>query len=142
MFQSLWLLQLYYFAPQMALQQHVNHSLSSSFHVITCVMQLFLPEQAFDGLTSRFTYLVYEKSFIRFVQHATLTTVGKFSTDKNSIAGSRIIRPLSRAFKNILSPCSKAYLNVILDHKFSGIFRAVRSADKLIKAHCFPLECN
>ncbi len=53
---------------------------------------------------------------------------------------SRIIRPLSRAFKNILSPSSKAYLNVILDHKFSGIFRAVRSADKLIKAHCFPLE--
>ncbi len=72
------------------------------------------------------------------MQH--LTTVGKFSTDKNSTAGSRIIRPLSRAFKNILSPCSKAYLNVILDHKFSGIFRAVRSADKLIKAHCFPLE--
>ncbi len=127
MFQSLWLLQLYYFAPQMAVQQHVNHSLSSSFHVITCVMQ------AFD--ISR-----YEKSFNRFVQHATLTTVGKFSTDKNSTAGSRIIRPLSRAFKNILSPCSKAYLNVILDHKFSGIFRAVRSADKLIKAHCFPLE--
>ena len=28
--------------------QHVNHSLSSSFHVITCVMQLFLPEQEFD----------------------------------------------------------------------------------------------
>ena len=72
------------------------------------------------------------------MQH--LTTVGKFSTDKNSTAGSRIIRPLSRAFKNILSPCSKAYLNVILDHKFSGIFRAVRSADKLIQAHCFPLE--
>ena len=48
MFQSLWLLQLLYFASQMALQQHVNHSLSSSFHVITCVMQLFLPEQAFD----------------------------------------------------------------------------------------------
>ncbi len=118
----------------MALQQHVNHSLSSSFHVITCVMQLFLPEQAFD--ISR----TYEKSFNRFVQHATLTTVGKFSTDKNSTARSRIIRPLSRAFKNILSPCSKAYLNVILDHKFSGIFRAVRSADKLIKAHCFPLE--
>ena len=37
------------FAPQMAAQQHVNHSLSSSFHVITCGMQLlFLPEQAFD----------------------------------------------------------------------------------------------
>ena len=136
MFQSLWLLRLYYFAPQMALQQHVNHSLSLSFHVITCVMELFLPEQAFD--ISR-----YEKSFNRFVQHATLTTVGKFSTDKNSTAGSRIIRPLSRAFRNILSPCSKAYLNqlnVILDHKFSGIFRAVRSADELIKAHCFPLE--
>ena len=48
MFQSLWLLQLYYFAPQMAVQQHVNNSLSLSFHVITCVMQLFLPEQAFD----------------------------------------------------------------------------------------------
>ncbi len=29
-------------------QQHVNHSLSSSFHVITCGMQLFLPEQTFD----------------------------------------------------------------------------------------------
>ena len=97
------------------------------------MMQLLLPEHAFD--ISR-----YEKSFNRFVQHATLTTVGKFSTDKNSTAGSRIIRQLSRAFKNILSPCSKAYLNVILDHKFSGIFRAVRSADKLIKAHCFPLE--
>ncbi len=80
----------------MALQQHVNHSLSPSFHVITCVMQLFLPEQAFD--ISRF-----EKAFNRFVQHATLTTVGKFSTDKNSTAGSRIIRPLSRAFKNIIS---------------------------------------
>ncbi len=134
MFQSLWLLQLYYFAPQMALQQHVNHSLSPSFHVITCVMQLFLPEQAFD--ISR----ISDKSFNRFVQHTTLTTVGKFSTDKNSTAGSRIIRPLSRAFKNILSPCSKAYLNVILDRKFSGIFHAVRSADKLTKAHCFPLE--
>ena len=48
MFQSLWLLQLYYFTSQMALQQHVNHSLSSSFHVITCVMQLLLPEQAFE----------------------------------------------------------------------------------------------
>ncbi len=32
----------------MALQQHVNHSLSSSFHAITGVMQLFLPEQAFE----------------------------------------------------------------------------------------------
>ena len=85
-------------------------------------------------------HISFEKSFNRFVQHATLITVGKFSTDKNSTARSRIIRPLSRAFKNILSPCSKAYLNVILDHKFSGIFRAVRSADKLIKAHCFPLE--
>ncbi len=28
MFQSLWLLQLYYFAPQMALQQHVNRVIS------------------------------------------------------------------------------------------------------------------
>ena len=86
-------------------------------------MQLFLPEQTFDS---------------RMKSHS--TTVSKFSTDKNYTAGSRIIRPLSRAFENILSPCSKAFLNVILDHKFSGVFCSVKSADKLIKAHCFPLE--
>ena len=63
-----------------------------------------------------------------------------FRMYKSSTPWSRIIKPLSRAFKNILSPCNKAFLNVVLDHEFSGIFRAVRSADKLIKAHCFPLE--
>ncbi len=107
----------------------------------TTTCKSFFVAVVFACQNRRLTYsILYEKSFNRFVQHATLTTVGKFSTDKNSTAGSRIIRPLSRAFKNILSPCSKAYLNVILDHKFSEIFRAVRSADKLIKAHCFPLE--
>ena len=92
--------QLCYFAPQMVLQRCVNHFLPPSQE-----MQLFLAEQAFD--ISRMKNQV--RSFNRFVQHATLTTAGKFSTDKNYTAGSRIIRPLSRAFKNILSPCSKAF---------------------------------
>ena len=62
------------------------------------------------------------------------------SIDKNSTPGSRTNRPLFRALKYILSPCIKTLLNVVNDHADNGIFRAVRSADKLIKAHCLPLE--
>ena len=43
---------------------------------------------------------MYEKSFNMFVQHAILTTAGKFSADKNCTPESRIYM----AFKNILSP--------------------------------------
>ena len=70
----------------------------------------------------------------------TVTIVGKLSIDKNSTPGSRTNRPLFRALKYILSPCIKTLLNVVNDHADNGIFRAVRSADKLIKAHCLPLE--
>ena len=39
-----------------------------------------------------------------------------------------------------MSPCTKTLLNVVNDHAHNGIFWAVRSADKLIKAHCLALE--
>ena len=39
-----------------------------------------------------------------------------------------------------MSPYNKTLLSVIFDHKDNGIFWAVRGADKLIKAHCLPLE--
>ncbi len=64
------------FAPQMALQQRVKHSLSSSFHGITCVMQLFLPElpeQAFEFDIFRMKKSS-EKSFNMFVQARSLQT--------------------------------------------------------------------
>ncbi len=64
-----------------------------------------------------------------FVQHAILTTVGKFSTDKNCTPESKII-----AFKNILYPCTiKAFkLLIFSTTSLGGIFRAVGSADKLL----------
>ena len=46
-----------------------------------------------------------------FLQHETPTTFGKLSTDKNSILGSKTIKPLFRALKYILSPCN-APINV------------------------------
>jgi hypothetical protein len=52
-------------------------------------------------------------------------TLGKCSTDKKSIPGSNVIKPVLIAFKNNLSPCSKTLLNVIFDHEDNGIFRAV-----------------
>jgi hypothetical protein len=52
---------------------------------------------------------------------------GQFRVDKHLI-------------KYILSRCIKTLLNVVNDHVDNGIFRAVRSADKPIKAHCLPLE--
>ena len=68
-------------------------------------------------------------------------TLGKCSTDKRSIPGSNIIKPVLIAFKYNLSPCSKTLLNVYLRPRgYNGIFRAVRSADKVIKAHCLPPE--
>ena len=63
-----------------------------------------------------------------------ILTTGKFSTDKNCTPGSKII-----TFKNILSPCiTKAFKCLIFwTTSLGGIFRAVGSTDKLIKAHCF-----
>ena len=50
-------------------------------------------------------------------------------------------RPSFRACKYILSPCNKTlFINVVFDQSISGIFWAVKSADKLIKAHCLPLD--
>ncbi len=49
-------------------------------------------------------------------------------------------KPVLRAFKYNLSPCNKTLLNVTFDDEDNGIFRAVRSADKVIKAHCLPVE--
>ena len=75
-----------------------------------------------------------------FVQLETLTTLGKLSTDKNSTPGSKTTKPLSRACKYILSPCNKTLFNVVFDQSISGIFWAVKTKDKLIKAHCLPLD--
>ena len=87
------------------------------------------------------TYLVYEKSFEMFVHEDKIPkTLGKCSTDKISIPGSKILKPVLITFKYNLPPCSKTLLNVIFDHEDSGMFRAVRNADKVIKARCLPLE--
>lgn len=74
------------------------------------------------------------------VKYETLTIFGKLFTDKNSKPGSKSIRPLLRAFRYILSPCDKTLLNVVVDQSISGIFWAVKTADKLVKAHSFPLD--
>ena len=75
-------------------------------------------------------------SLSEFIQHSILTTLGKF-LDKNCTPESAII-----AFKNILiSPCAiKAFKCYSRPRVIGGIFRALRSADKLIKAHYFPLK--
>ena len=39
-----------------------------------------------------------------------------------------------------MPPCTETLLNVVNDQADNGIFWAVRSADKLIKAHCLALE--
>ena len=75
------------------------------------------------------------------IQLEILTSLGKLSTDKNSTPGSKTIKPSFRACKYILSRCNKTlFINVVFDQSISGIFWAVKSADKLIKAHCLPLD--
>ena len=67
-----------------------------------------------------------------FVQHETLTTLGKFNiyTDINSTPSSKTTKPFFRACKYILSPCiNKTLFNVVFDQSISGIFWAVKSAD-------------
>jgi hypothetical protein len=90
----------------------------------------------------RITYLV--RKHVR-IQLETLTSLGKLSTDKNSTPGSKTTKPPFRACKYILSPCNKSdnktlFINVVFDQSISGIFWAVKSADKLIKAHYLPLD--
>ena len=55
----------------------------------------------FAWMDVRVRHISYEKSFNMFVQHAILTTVGEFSTDKNCTPESKTI-----TFKNTLSPCT------------------------------------
>ena len=74
------------------------------------------------------------------VQLEILTTLGKLSTDNNSTPDSKSKKPLSKACKYILSPCSKTLSNVSCDQSISGIFWAVKTATKLIKAHCLSLD--
>ena len=40
----------------------------------------------------------------------------------------------------MLSPCNKTLFNVVFDHTTTGLFRAVRSADKHMKAHCLARQ--
>jgi hypothetical protein len=76
-----------------------------------------------------------------FVQLEIPTTIDELSTDKNSTPGSKTTKPLSRVCKYILSPCNKTLFNVVFDQSIiAGIFWAVKTADKLIKAHCLPLD--
>jgi len=74
------------------------------------------------------------------VQLEILTTLGKLSTDNNSTPESQSKKPLSKACKYILSPCSKTLSNASCDQSISGIFGATKTADKLMKAHCLPLD--
>ena len=60
--------------------------------------------------------------------------------DQRSTPGSGTIKPLFKASKYMLSPCNKTLFNVVFDHTTTGLFRAVRSADKHMKAHCLPRE--
>ena len=75
-----------------------------------------------------------------FILHETSTNLGKLSMDVNSIPGFIPNKPLFRAFTYIWSPCTKMLSIVDCDHSNNGIRLAVEIADKLIKAHCLPLD--
>ena len=65
------------------------------------------------------------------------TMVGKLFNDRNP---SRGMRSLLKAFKYMLSPCTKTLSMVVEFHSITGIVCAVNSADKLMKEHCFPRD--
>ena len=60
-----------------------------------------------------------------------------FFSDRNP---SRGMRSLLKAFKYMLSPCTKTLSMVVEFHSITGIVCAVNSADKLMKEHFFPRD--
>ena len=71
-----------------------------------------------------------------------LTNLGNSSIDKNLSLAFAKIRPPFRHSIYILSPRIKTLSNVVLVQFINGVCRAVKSADILIRAHCFPLDCG